>query len=261
MNELTKEERKTLEGIERAYYMQPIVRRINKWVAQYGSEPKTSWVKVLDQLHDILRNAQSDIEKLLDKRIEQGKIKNKDQARKSIAGNAFSNSLIYIFLQNKIYENIPSNIYMTSHKSKIPRFAESIIVKIADETQKPDMDIVIYSKDGNSCPSKYILLSLKTSLRERAAQTYKWKLLMEVALYSPELRNKYDISYNSQITPIICFATTNFYNEINNPQQRGMLKFFDRAFIAKDLGLQVESFIYPLSNLIPFVIEQLSSGS
>ncbi len=50
-------------------------------------------------------------------------------------------------------------------------------------------------------------------------------------------------------------------NEINNPQQRGMLKFFDRAFIAKDLGLQVESFIYPLSNLIPFVIEQLSSGS
>jgi DNA-cytosine methyltransferase len=50
-------------------------------------------------------------------------------------------------------------------------------------------------------------------------------------------------------------------NEINNPQQRGMLKFFDRAFFAKDLGLQVESFIYPLSNLIPFVIEQLSSGS
>jgi hypothetical protein len=123
------------------------------------------------------------------------------------------------------------------------------------------MDIVIYSKDGNSCPSKYILLSLKTSLRERAAQTYKWKLLMEVALYSPELRNKYDISCNSQIIPIICFATTNFYNEINNPQQRGMLKFFDTAFIAKDLGLQVESFIYPLSNLIPFVIEQFSSGS
>ncbi len=57
---------------------------------------------------------------------------------------------------------------------------------------------------------------------------------------------------------IVCFATTNFYDEINNPQQRRMLKFFDRDFIAKDSGSKAEGFIYPLSNLIPFVINQLS---
>jgi len=258
MNNLTEEEQKTLREIRAKYYMPPITQRIAKCVAQYGSDLNVGWVKVLDQLHNILRNSQFDIEKLLDRRIQEGKIENKDQSRKSIAGNAFSNFLIYIFLHNKIYENIPSHIYITSHKSQIPTFTESIVIKIGGETQKPDMDIVIYSKNKDCRPYKYILLSLKTSLRERAAQTYKWKLLMEVALYSPELRNKYDISYNSQITPIVCFATTNFYDEINNPQQRGMLKFFDRAFIAKDLGGQLEDFIHPLSNLIQFVINSLA---
>ncbi len=258
MNSLTNEEQKTLREIRKVYYMPPITRRIDAWVEQYGRDLNVGWVKVLDQLHDILRDSQLDIENLLDRRIEEGKIKDKDQARKSIVGNAFSNSLIYIFLYNKIYENIPSHIYTTSHKSQIPEFAEAMVIKIGDETQKPDMDIVIYAKNKNSSPSKYILLSLKTSLRERAAQTYKWKLLMEVALHSPELSKKYNISYNPQIIPIVCFATTNFYDEINNPQQRGMLKFFDRAFIAKDLGGQAEDFIYSLSNLIPFVIDQLS---
>jgi len=64
------------------------------------------------------------------------------------------------------------------------------------------------------------------------------------------------LSFNT--SAIVCFATTNFYDEINNPQQRGMLKFFDRAFIAKNSGSKAEDFIYPLSNLIPFVIDQLS---
>ncbi|URR34893.1 BsaWI family type II restriction enzyme [Thermosynechococcus sp. HN-54] len=108
-------------------------------------------------------------------------------------------------------------------------------------------------------PESYIILSLKTSLRERAAQTYKWKLLMEIALHSPELREKYNISYNSSVIPIICFATTNFYNEVSHPQQRGLLKFFDRSFIAKEISVTENSFIYPLSNLIPFAIEKLSN--
>jgi type II restriction enzyme len=54
--------------------------------------------------------------------------------------------------------------------------------------------------------------------------------------------------------PIICFATVNFYNEINNPQHRGMFKFFDKAFIAKEIS---DNFISPLSNLIDFVNEKL----
>jgi type II restriction enzyme len=99
MNSLTKEEQKKLREIRRAYYMPPITQRIDACVAQYGIELNAGWIKVLDQLHDILRNSQADIEKLLDQRIKKKEITDKAQSRKSIAGNAFSNSLIYIFPQ------------------------------------------------------------------------------------------------------------------------------------------------------------------
>ncbi len=73
---------------------------------------------------------------------------------------------------------------------------------------------------------KCLILSLKTSLRERATQTYKWKLLMEIAYSDSKLKEKYDIVYDPPILPLVCFATINFYNEIDRPQQRGMFKFF-----------------------------------
>jgi len=84
-------------------------------------------------------------------------------------------------------------------------------------------------------------LSLKTSLRERAGQTYKWKLLMEIATSDNAIREKYNISYNPKVVPIICFATTDFYDKINQPQFRGMLKFFDASFIADRIDSNFES--------------------
>jgi type II restriction enzyme len=111
-------------------------------------------------------------------------------------------------------------------------------------------------------------------LRERAAQTYKWKLLLEIASDSgSKIREKYGITYNISEIPLICFVTINFYNEINSPQQRGMFKFFDKAFLAKRLNRHIEKklsqinneentqlvdkrskeFISPLSELVDFV--------
>ncbi|WKT86042.1 MULTISPECIES: BsaWI family type II restriction enzyme [unclassified Thermosynechococcus] len=261
---LSKQEKKVLRKIcsGNKYYMKPIVKRINQWVASQKNI-KEAWLLVLNQLHDIIRASQIDVEILLDQKVQQGKIENKNQAIKSIAGNAFSNALIYIFLVNKCCKNIPEWMFITSQLSSVPNFRQSININIQNEVQKPDMDIVIYANNNikqKHTPESYIILSLKTSLRERAAQTYKWKLLMEVALHSPELCEKYNISYRSSVVPIICFATTNFYNEINNPQQRGMLKFFDRSFIAKEIiDFTEDAFIYPLSNLIPFAIEKLSN--
>ncbi|MFN3291634.1 MAG: BsaWI family type II restriction enzyme [Acinetobacter sp.] len=264
LDSLNKQEKKVLKEIlsPSKYYMRPIIRKINQWVASQQNI-KNAWVLVLNQLHDIIRNSQSGVEKLLEGRIQQKKIKSKSQAMKSIVGNAFSNSLIYVFLLNKVHGNVPRWIFITSQISSIPNFKKSININIQNEVQKPDMDIVIYTlNDGfkqKREPENYIILSLKTSLRERAAQTYKWKLLMEIALHSPELREKYSIFYQSSAVPIVCFATTNFYNEINNPQQRGMLKFFDRSFIAKEIAFTQNSLIYPLSNLISFAIEKLSN--
>ena len=101
---------------------------------------------------------------------------------------------------------------------------------------------------------KCIILSLKTSLRERAGQTYKWKLLMEIASTENSIRDKYNIEYNPTVVPLVCFATVNFYNEINNPQHKGMFKFFDKAFIGKPLSAD---FISPLSQLVNYVNEKL----
>jgi len=50
--------------------------------------------------------------------------------------------------------------------------------------------------------------------------------------------------------PFVCFATVNFYNEINNPQHRGMFKFFDNSFIGKPI---TNEFINSMSNLTDYV--------
>ena len=99
-----------------------------------------------------------------------------------------------------------------------------------------------------------MILSLKTSLRERVGQTYKWKLLMEIARSCNEVKEKYNIKYNPNNTPLIAFATVNFYNVINNPQHRGMFKFFDKSFIAKNIDAD---FIDKMSTLPNFVNENL----
>jgi len=77
---------------------------------------------------------------------------------------------------------------------------------------------------------------------------------MEIATTDNPIKDKYNISYNVSEIPIICFATVNFYNEINNPQHKGMFKFFDMAFIAKEINV---NFISPLSNLIDFANKKL----
>jgi type II restriction enzyme len=167
-------------------------------------------------------------------------------------------------------------------------FEEISTIRLGDgERQKPDCDLIIYSyrknvkelqsRDSSDLEESYpkcIILSLKTSLRERAAQTYKWKLLLEIANDGgSRIREKYGITYNIPEIPLICFVTINFYDEINSPQQRGMLKFFDRAFLAKRVDRQLEEnlatinreentalekqkpkeFISPLSELVDFV--------
>ena len=124
-----------------------------------------------------------------------------------------------------------------------------VTIKVGDEIQKPDMDLILYSLKENKDLDKCMIISLKTSLRERAGQTYKWKLLMEIATTENSIKEKYDIQYDQEIMPLVCFATVNFYNEINNPQHRGMFKFFDQSFIGKPIQ---SSFISNLSSLFDF---------
>lgn len=247
--ELNKDEQRLLKKIENAYYMQPSLKLIQNNI-KIAENKKKAWKNVFNYLHDYLKNAQEKVEKILVKRKEKGDIKDIYQARKSVVGNAFSYLIIYTFLQNKICKNINPNIFITSETSKIPNFEEITTINIDGETQKPDIDLVIYTLKENTILEKCIILSLKTSLRERAGQTYKWKLLMEIASSENNIKQKYNIQYNPKIIPLICFATVNFYNEINNPQHRGMFKFFDKSFIGKPIDTK---FISSLSNLVSYI--------
>ena len=201
-------------------------------------------------------NSKDDVKYLVSQRIKRGEIKNIDQAMKSIAGNAFSNTIVYIFLKNKIQGNIKPNIFITSRKKRIKNFNKIIAIQVGDQFQKPDVDLVIYNQNLVQSMNKFILLSLKTSMRERAGQTYKWKLLLEIATTENPIKDKYNIFYSISEIPYICFATVNFYNEIYQPQHRGILKFFDKSFIAKEIA--PTDFIEPLSNLVDFVNEKLA---
>lgn len=253
---LSKDEANFLKEVNKTYYMEPIKRRVDAWV-ETVENPQIAWIEVLNHLNEILRDAQNDVDQILDKRIATGEIKDKSQARKSVVGSAFSNVIVYVFIKNKLFGNISERIYITAKKSTISGFGKMSTINVGEETQKPDMDLIIYSLKENSELNKCIILSLKTSLRERASQTYKWKLLMEIAMSDCEVRDKYNIVYDPPTVPFVCFVTVNFYNEINNPQHRGMFKFFDRAFIGKPIDSNSTNFISPLSNLIDFANESL----
>lgn len=174
--------------------------------------------------------------------------------------------------ESKMLTDIRSKYYMMPVLEKIDQYFERLPIddfpfifnKLHEVIKNsPDCDLIIYSYQIDSEVDqldRWIILSLKTSMRERAAQTYKWKLLLEIANdNSCKIKEKYNISYNFEKAPLICFVTVNFYNEINNPQQRGMLKFFDRSFLAKELDSSL-SFISPLSDLVLFVNEQFNNS-
>ncbi len=255
--QLTNQETKELNRILKTYYMQPTLSRIDDFVA--SSQNKKERCKlVFNELFNIITDAHQEVDLILEERIKEGKIKDKKQASKTVVGNTFPFAVIYIFLQNKIKGNIKDNIFITSQPSTINGFKDITTINIGGETQKPDCDLVIYSISDSHELVNCLILSLKTSLRERAAQTYKWKLLMEIAKSDDcSVKDKYDISYDARILPKICFATINFYDEINNPQQRGILKFFDQSFIAKNITQDLPNFINPMSNLIDFVNENI----
>jgi type II restriction enzyme len=258
MAKLNDEERKTLENIKAKPYMVKVIDLVENFVEEYkNKDKKLAYLIVFDEIFRILNEAKKFVDAYLQERKKRNEIKDEKQALKSIAGNSFSFTLIYIFLKNKELGNIREDIFVTSQTSKVPSFKEIAIIDVDGETQKPDCDLVIYSLNNDESLKKCMIVSLKTSLRERAGQTYKWKLLMEIASSENSIKEKYNIKYNPNKMPLVIFATVNFYNEINNPQHRGMFKFFDKSFIAKNIKDMYDNFIVKMSALPQYVNENL----
>ena len=246
---LSKDESKKIQEIQQKFYMPPVLDRLERAATQHGLQA------TLDYLYEIIVSSKDDVEAIIQQRLKAGLIKNADQARKTIVGAIFPYCITYIFLKLKQQDFVKHNIYITSNKS-IPALEKMLTVYVDGETQKPDMDLIIYSMDDNNKLNKCMILSLKTSLRECAGQTYRWKLLLEIATSADcSVKERYNITYDNVDMPIVCFVTINFYNEINNPQHRGMLKFFDNAFIGKPIDFE---FISRLSTLVDYANAQLA---
>ena len=256
---LSTSESRLLEKLSKNQYMQPIQKRIDDWVEKSGNS-QSSWKKVLDNLYEISRDSQDEINSILDSRLVSGEISDKVQASRSIAGNIFSSAIIYILIQNKLVGNISEKIFIANHKSTIPDAEKMFTINIGEEVEKLDINLAIYSLKENLKVSNCIIINLCKSSIDSVEKIYKWKLLMEIAISDCEVREKYNISYKASPIPVICVATLDSHNVINNPQHRGMFKFFDRAFIGKPIDPQATDFISPLSSLIDFANENLAQS-
>lgn len=191
---------------------------------------------VLSHLHDIMRSAEPLVEEVITQRIQKGQIKDASQARKSVAGNLFQQFIAYSLAKNIVVKNISKNVIVTLSASILEQYA---IIKVGEDEQKPDSDVLVYSDENKTSP--IINFSCKTSCRERAGQTYKWKLLSDLAtctcIHQKDNENcpitKYGLEYNPQRKIYMCFITADFYDELKNPQISAMFNFFDNSYVAK----------------------------
>jgi type II restriction enzyme len=219
---------KTISEIMSRYYFTPIKEGLEAKTKKIGE------INALDYLTEIMQKATSKVEVLIQERIKTGIISSADQARKTIAGNGFQGLAAYSLIKLQEKNMLNPNLAITLKPKKHPLIEKYATIKVGDDVQKPDIDLLIYHYQK---PEKYpvIIYSIKTSLRERAGQTYRWKLLMDIVSSNDckSIKEKYSLVYKAMDNFKVGFITTNFYNEIINPQQKGMLKFFDFVYITK----------------------------
>ena len=244
MYSLNNIEMQSMRNILQSPYMACAIRLVDKL-----KDSKNAF----DEIYRILNESKSSVDDFLAERKKTGEIKDEKQALKSIAGNSFSKIIEYIFLKNKIIGNIRPDIFITSQKSKVPNFEEISTIKMGDETQKPDCDLVIYSLNKNNTLKKCMILSLKTSLRDNVKKIRNWKFLMEIATSEKTIKENFGINYTSKYTPLVCLAITDFY-KINISKIKNKLIFFDKTFIADKIN---SNFIAKMSLLPNYVNDGL----
>ena len=218
---------KTIKDIESRYYFAPLKRLYNEKAAAYGA------AGALDRLSEIMREATPEVEKTIQERVAKGTVKDADQARKSVAGNAFQALCGYALIKLQQAGELPKHLVITLKPHQHPAIERYATIQVGDEIQKPDIDVLIFSAaDAKRWP--VVIYSAKTSLRERAGQTYRWKLLLDIATGGcQDLRERYNLRYENTVKLKLGFITADFYGEITNPQQEGALKFFDFAYLTK----------------------------
>ncbi len=246
--------KKQVHKLENNYkYFKPTIKEynkeINKIIKNNSITRKKAAKIIMDNLTNIFKNSEDGVEEIIKEKKKNYEIKDEDQARKAVAGKNYERLIAYSLLVNILLKNVDNKIYIKWNTSNDKLLKKYAAINIKGNSQKPDSDLLIYAK------SKPIInISCKTSLRERAGQTYKWKLLYDIATSkcnNPKcITNKYDITYKKDRNIKLFFVTADLYDESQAPQQKGMFNFFDKAFTTnKKLSKKTKS-LNPFSQII-----------
>jgi type II restriction enzyme len=228
-----------VKELEARYYFDPLKQKFESMAQDVGL------TEAMNYLTEIMQGSIPKVGKLIQARIDEGVINDFDQASKTVAGNAFQGLVAYALVRHQQAGILSRDIEITLKPKRHRIVNEYATIKVGNDVQKPDIDLLIYSK-VYTLQKPVIIYSMKTSLRERVGQTYKWKLLMDIATADDcqSIKSRYELSYHAQVNFKVGLITTNFYEEISNPQQVGMLRFFDFVYITKagDWGERVRNF-------------------
>lgn len=210
------------------YYFDPLKQKFDVKSREVGL------AEAMNCLTEIMQSCIPDVEKLIQQRKDEGLITDSNQARKTVAGNAFQGLVAYALVMQQQDGNLSKDIVVTLKPKRHKIVNKYVAIKLGDDVQKPDIDLLIYSKSHME-KKPVIIYSMKTSLRERVGQTYKWKLLLDIATAEDcqSIKDKYSLSYEAGLDFKVGLITTNFYEEITSPQQQGMLRFFDFVYLTK----------------------------
>ena len=213
---------------DKRYYHPTMAALYDGMVAEHGLPGAANY------LSHIMDEAKPKVEVLLEQRKAQGLIRDLDQTRKSVAGHAFQSLTLYALASLQAEGLIPKHVICTLKTQKNKKIGNSII-HVGPEEMKPDADLLVYSDRDDDDP--VCLFSLKTSLRERAGQTHRWKVLMDIVI-SPNchsIKEKYGLKYFGSKNFRMGLITPNFYDELTNPgsQHAGLLRFFEHVYLTK----------------------------
>lgn len=229
-------------------YIEPLLRRIDNWV---GNHSKKDLPNLLDCLTELFEDSKKEVSNLIEKNKA---AKDKKQSIKSVAGANFQAAVAYSLIRIQEESVIPSRIAILLNGTDYAGVTGQLVIPVDGETLRPDADIIIY--DIHRINEPMVILSVKTSLRERGAQTAMWRLLIDIAASEDcaSLRKKYHLKIAEGNLIIleqvrVGFVVADLYEESGQTQIRGLSKLVDFYYVTMPNEHRFSQFVDVLEDL------------
>jgi len=198
-----------VESLNERKYWEPtkaaFIRKIEEIKISRHVGEKEALILALNHLDETMRESEEGVGKLVAARKEAGEDLDEGQVSVSVAGHNFQALVAFALAINSIAGNLVG-LHIAIKPKKHQIIEKYATIDVMGEKQKPDVDIITYKEEKKS---PLIILSCKTSLRERAGQTYRWKLLLDLSSCGcPHIQdnpvcpvNKYPSSCSNETPP------------------------------------------------------------